>query len=156
MKTNRLLTIIILVSAAWFSALDACGADRMLSKALYELDDFYYASLSDGDQSVFELLRDAIVFERSGDTTWVGVFITTTLRDTVAARETFETMNLKTLVQFDNLFSARIDLGQLPAIDALPFVETIAPASPRGQNASISDWQDFSPKEPNRAILKKK
>ncbi|MCB2231033.1 hypothetical protein KQH82_09995 [bacterium] len=129
--------------------------DRKLDKALYELDDFYYAAIS-GNPAMLDVLRDAVMCDRIGDTTFVGVFITTSPSDTAAARSTFEQMNLRTLVQIDNLFSAKVRLEQLPAIDDLDFVETIAPASPRGYHASRSDWQAFPADAGDHTASKKK
>lgn len=143
MKSSVIILVLFVLGMGLVLAPGAVQSeDRKLDKALHELDDFYYAAIS-GNPAMLNILRDAVMCDRIGDTTFVGVFITTSPADTAAARSTFEHMNLRTLVQIGNLFSAKVRLEQLPAIDDLSFVETIAPASPRGYNASRSDWQAF-------------
>lgn len=155
MKT-RILPTLLAFAAVAFGPVPPVFGERSLSKVLYELDDFYYASLEGSDPASHDLLKDAIMCDRIGDTVWVGVFVTTVMSDTLLARETFESMDLRTLVQIDNLFSARIRLEQLPALDALAFVETIAPASARGYTASAPSWQDFPVNSSGDPSAKKK
>lgn len=150
-----ILVLFVLVMGLVLAPGAVLSEERKLDKALYELDDFYYAAVS-GNPAMLDILRDAVMCDRIGDTTFVGVFITTSPSDTAAARSTFEQMNLRTLVQIDNLFSAKVRLEQLPAIDDLRFVETIAPASPRGYNTSRSDWRAFPAEVGTDAPSKKK
>ncbi|MBD3402933.1 hypothetical protein GF420_08550 [candidate division GN15 bacterium] len=143
MKTSLTSVTIALVLALVFLPGILFSEEPVLNKVLYELDDLYYAAISDRNLDDIELLRDAMLVDREGDTLWVGVFITTTASDTLIARKTFDSMKLRTLVQFDNLFSARVRLQQLPELDRLDFVKSIAPASSRGHTASSIFWQDF-------------
>jgi hypothetical protein len=116
-----------------------------LTKSLNSLDDLYCSYLaskvdlstsgSESGATAVRAYRDAIQYEFIDDTLWVKVFITTARSSAATALERLKSMNLRSLSQFGNIFAARIDLQQLPALDGLSFVQRIEPVAPDGYSA---------------------
>ncbi len=111
-----------------------------LRKSLYDLDDFYFAVFGDGriahaEAANIDIFRKSIQFEKAGDRVLVKVAITTTPAEPEAAGSALCQAGLQAVAQFGRIFTAKMPLAMLPAVEALAFVESIEPVAPEGYTA---------------------
>lgn len=124
-------------------------AGVVLTKSLYELDDFYYACTAANQHSTQQPpanrigdYRPTIQFDTERDTVWVKVFISTDSGSDVIARAEFRKLNLRGVSQFGDIFAAKVAVLDLPRLEELPFVRSIEPVAPSGILARASRSAD--------------